>query len=144
MTGGDEDRTAPPTGRMVQLRDTDRTVADADSDVRGRRAVDARGEAIGEVDDLLVDDAEGRVRFLQVGTGGLLGLGRQSVLVPVEAVVAIDAETVTITRDREAMAAAPAYDPELAEDPAYYATVYGWWSPTPYWTPGPGPTPHVR
>jgi sporulation protein YlmC with PRC-barrel domain len=41
---------------------------------------------IGEVDDLIVDTDAGRVRFLVLGHGGFLGLGRSRHLVPVDAI----------------------------------------------------------
>ncbi|SNS18878.1 PRC-barrel domain-containing protein [Geodermatophilus pulveris] len=123
-------------GTLYRLSETDRTVADPDADVRGRAVVDRHGEEAGRVDDLLVDDREGRVRFLSVGEGGLLGLGKTHYLVPVDAVVAVDADRVRIDRDRAGMGGVPVYDPELADRPDYYESVYGWWGTAPFWGPG--------
>ncbi|TFV57715.1 PRC-barrel domain containing protein [Geodermatophilus sp. DF01-2] len=123
-------------GRLVRLSETGRTVAEPAADVRGRTAVDSEGQEIGTVDDLLVDDREERVRFLRVGAGGFLGIGKEHYLVPVEAVEAVEPDRVRIGRDRAALSDVPGYDPELAEDPAYYAGVYGWWGFGPYWAPG--------
>jgi sporulation protein YlmC with PRC-barrel domain len=123
-------------GRRVPLSETDQTVADPDADVRGRDVHDSNGEKIGAVDDLLVDDAELRVRFLRVGSGGFLGIGKDHFLVPVDAITSVDADAVTVSRAREHLDGAPGYDPELAHDPAYYPGVYGWWGYGPYWTPG--------
>lgn len=60
---------------LHMLGDTDLTVADPRADVRGRNVVDAEGEDIGKVDDLLVDDSEAKVRMLRVEHGGFLGIG---------------------------------------------------------------------
>jgi hypothetical protein len=60
--------------KLCKLSDTDFTVANPDEDIRGWAVVDKDGEEIGEVDDLLVDNRETKVRFLQVTSGGL-GLG---------------------------------------------------------------------
>lgn len=128
--------TAGETGLLVRLADTDRTVADPAEDVRGRQVVDSDGEDLGRVDDLLVDDRDGRVRFLRIGEGGFLGIGKSRFLVPVEAVVAIDEDTVRISRNRGEMTGVPTYDPDLAEDPGYYGNVYGWWGYPPFWQPG--------
>ncbi len=128
--------TTDSTGNLFRLSETAQTVADPGSDVRGRAVVDSKGDDIGKVDDLLVDDQESKVRFLRVGEGGFLGLGKQHYLVPVDAVVSIDPDRVHISRDRVRLADAPPYDPELADDPAYYAGVYGWWGYTPYWGAG--------
>lgn len=123
-------------GTLVQLGDTDLTVADPDEDVRGRKVLDRTGEEIGDVDDLLIDDRENRVRFLQVGHGGLLGIGELHFLVPVDAIMRIDDDHVHIDQERGTLAGAPGYKPDLARDPAYYGGVYGWWGYGPYWGPG--------
>lgn len=123
-------------GRLVRLSESHRTVAEPAADVRGRHAVDSNGEEIGKVDDLLIDDREDKVRFLRIGSGGFLGMGKDHFLVPVEAVEAVEAERVRIGRDRAALGDVPGYDPQLAEDPLYYTSVYGWWGYGPYWSPG--------
>ena len=66
---------------LVRLGDTDLTVAEDAVDVRGRRVVDRDGDDIGEVDDLVIDDDERRVRFLEVASGGFLGIGEKDVAV---------------------------------------------------------------
>jgi PRC-barrel domain protein len=64
---------------LLRLSDTELTVANPAEDVRGRKVIDKNGETIGEVSNLIVDDRETRVRFLEVASGGLFGLGRQEV-----------------------------------------------------------------
>lgn len=98
-------------GNLIKLSDTTQTIADPDADVRGRKVVDSNGDDIGEVDDLLVDDQENKVRFLRVGAGGFLGIGEQHFLVPVDAVERIDSDRVHITRDRASLSDVPTYDP---------------------------------
>lgn len=127
---------AESAGNLIKLSDTPQTVADPDGDVRGRKVVDSNGEEVGDVDDLLVDDQENKVRFLRVGAGGFLGIGEQHFLVPVDAVERIEPDRVHITRERAGLADVPTYDPELAEDPAYYTDLYGWWGYSPYWGSG--------
>ncbi|TQN37419.1 PRC-barrel domain protein [Blastococcus colisei] len=123
-------------GRLVRLSETDQTVADPAADVRGRPMVDRSGEDVGRIEDLLIDEQEKKVRLLRVGSGGFLGIGKDHFLVPVDAIESIDEERVVVGRDRAGLADAPAYDPELADDPVYYATLYGWWGYGPYWTAG--------
>jgi sporulation protein YlmC with PRC-barrel domain len=123
-------------GWLVRLSETTLTIADPAADVRGRRALDDRGEEIGKVDDLLVDDQENKVRFLRIGSGGLLGMGKEHVLVPVEAVTSVGPDNVTIDRGRAQLNTVPGYDPELTYDDAYYSDVYGWWGFGPYWHSG--------
>lgn len=124
------------TGTLTTLSDASLTVANPAEDVRGRTVLDRNGEDIGNVDDLLIDDRENRVRFLRVAHGGFLGIGESHFLVPVDAVTRIDENHVHIDRDRGNLAEAPGYSPELAQEQDYYTGVYGWWGYTPYWTPG--------
>lgn len=70
------------TGKLVKLGDTDQTIARGDEDIRGRKVKDKNGEDIGKVDDLLVDVRENKVRFLEVASGGLLGLGATTSFIP--------------------------------------------------------------
>lgn len=127
--------TTDPQATLVRLSDTDLTLASDADDARGRKVVDRSGEEIGEVDDLIIDPDERRVRFLQVGAGGFLGLGEEKRLVPVDAVESVD-DVVRVEKDRAHIAGAPAYDPELVQEPAYYEGVYGYYGYTPFWTPG--------
>lgn len=122
---------------LVRLSDTHLTLARDDEDVRGRKTVDRNGEEIGEVDDLIIDPEERRVRFIQVAAGGFLGMGEDKRLVPVDAVTGID-DQVHIDRDRASVAGAPGYDPDLVlEQPMdYYEELYGYYGYPPFWMPG--------
>ncbi|MFC4852686.1 PRC-barrel domain-containing protein [Actinophytocola glycyrrhizae] len=120
---------------LVRLDDTDLALADSGDDVRGRTVVDANGDEVGEVDGLIVDLDERRVRLLQVASGGFLGIGKQMVLVPVDAVTAVD-DTVHIGAEREHVARGPAYDPELVLDPTTTTGFYDYYGFAPYWSAG--------
>jgi osmotically-inducible protein OsmY/sporulation protein YlmC with PRC-barrel domain len=82
---------------LVRLSDTDFDIPD-DQDIRGRRIADQDRNEIGKINDLLIDPRERRVRFLQVTSGGVLGIGGTMLLVPVEAITRIDREMVEISR----------------------------------------------
>ncbi|HET6743688.1 MAG TPA: PRC-barrel domain-containing protein [Kribbella sp.] len=123
---------------LVRLDDTDLTVAKPEEDVRGLTVVGSDGEEIGKVHALFVDADERRVRLLDVESGGLLGLGAEHRLIPVDAVVQVSDERVTIGRSRAEIAKAPGYDPDLEElQPADDLNdLYGYYGMTPFWTPG--------
>jgi sporulation protein YlmC with PRC-barrel domain len=107
-------------------------------DIRGYRVRTASGEEIGEVEELLVDAAEEKVRFLIVASGGFLGIGKGKAFIPVDAIRGInegDTE-VLIGPSRDQVAGAPEYDPDLAEARSYYEGVYGYYGFSPYWSPG--------
>ncbi|WP_322632909.1 PRC-barrel domain-containing protein [Glycomyces albidus] len=123
---------------LVRLGDSDLTVANEAEDVRGHKVIDRSGEETGTVDGLLIDEAERKVRFLEVGSGGFLGIGKHQVLVPVDAVTRVDDEHVYIDRDREHVASGPVYDPELMSDPdrPYLENLYVYYGFMPYWGAG--------
>jgi sporulation protein YlmC with PRC-barrel domain len=134
-----------PQARLIRLSDTELTVANPAEDVRGRKVVDREGEEVGDVGDLLVDDRETKVRFLEVSSGGFLGLGATKFLIPVEAISRISEDAVYLNQMRQHIAGAPRYDPDLIHQEAaegeyagtgYYRDVYGYYGYPPYWTPG--------
>jgi sporulation protein YlmC with PRC-barrel domain len=93
---------------------------------KNRRVIDSNGEEIGRLYDLLVDDA-GEVRLVRVQEGGFLGIGTSMFLIPVEAVIRITPEVIRVDRDREQVAAAPAYDPDELADKSHLADVYSYY-----------------
>jgi sporulation protein YlmC with PRC-barrel domain len=119
---------------LVRLSDTDLTLAERDEDIRGRQAVDMAGEELGEVHDLLIDDREQKVRFLEVSSGGFLGLGATKFLIPVDAITRITPDAVHINQSRERVAGAPRYDPTLIDE-RYVGNVYSHYGYSPYWGP---------
>jgi sporulation protein YlmC with PRC-barrel domain len=128
------------TATIVRLSDTELTVADPAEDIRGRTVIDRDREEIGEVNDLLIDDHDKRVRFLEVASGGFLGLGKTTFLIPVEAITHIGGEEVSINQTRQHIAGSPPYDPTLihqdADEGGYYGDVYRYYNYPPYWGPG--------
>jgi sporulation protein YlmC with PRC-barrel domain len=123
---------AQPT--LVRLSDTD-LAPEPNEDVRSLPVVDGNGNEVGAVDDLLIDEQEKKVRLLQVGSGGFLGVGGKTRLIPVDAVTGID-EKVHIDTSREAVAESPEYDPKLVHETEYYKSLYGHYGYPPYWGPG--------
>lgn len=122
---------------LVRLSDTGLTLADPEADVRGMTVVDTNAEDAGRVDDLVIDEAERHVRFLEVGSGGFLGIGKEKRLIPVDAVTGID-DKVHINQDRDRIAAGPGYDPELSPIPDRpdLEDVYGYYGVMPFWGAG--------
>ena len=120
---------------LLRLGETGLTVSFPEEDIRGRTVLDRAGEELGTVDDLLVDDVEHKVRFLQVASGGLLGLGEQKIMIPVDAISRITEDAVRVDQDRARVAGAPHYDPTITRD-TYWEEVYGYYGYGPYWAPG--------
>jgi sporulation protein YlmC with PRC-barrel domain len=119
----DASETVPTLSR---LGDHDMTISSSDQDIRGRTVKDKDGQDVGKIDGLLVDDVEQKVRFMEVSTGGFLGFGASSTLIPIEAITRITAEEVHISHTREHVAGAPRYDPQLTviQDASYWSGLY--------------------
>ena len=118
---------------LLRLEDTDLDVSPAE-DVRGLMVVDRDGDEVGEVDSLLIDEGGRKVRFLEVGSGGFLGIGQEKRLIPVDAVTRID-DRVHIDTSREHVAQSAAYDPELTNTDDL-EQIYGHYATPPYWMSG--------
>ena len=100
---------------LVRLGDSDFVPANPEDDVRGKDVYDVEGQRIGSVGDLYIERKEREVRFLEVGTGGFLGIGEKRFLVPVEEVVEVAEDRVTIEPDRTERVAGPApFDTKVA------------------------------
>ncbi len=120
---------------LVRLADAGLTVP-FEQDIRGIRVVDRDGEDVGEVSDLLVDEGERKVRFLEVASGGFLGLGEEKRLVPVDAITRID-DQVHVSTSRTLVADSPVYDPDVAraEPTDHLGSLYAYYGYGPYWGP---------
>jgi len=127
---------ASDAATLVRLGDSGRTVADPAEDVRGRKVKDRTGEDLGTVEDLLVDADAGKVRFLRVEHGGILGFGATPSFIPVDAVSRVTDDEVVIDRSREDVAGAPEYDPDLVDQSEYYENLYGHYGYPPFWGVG--------
>ena len=127
--------TTRTTPKLVKLGDTDLTVASAAEDIRERDVLDRTGEKIGHVAALLIDEVDAKVRFMEVASGGIFGIGEKTFLVPVDAITRIDEEHVHIDRTHQEVGSAPAYDPKMVSERDYSDT-YGYYGYSPFWMGG--------
>jgi sporulation protein YlmC with PRC-barrel domain len=93
---------------LVRLGDSDFVIANPEDYLRGKDVYDPHGQRMGSVEDLYIDRQECEVRYLEVGTGGFLGIGEKRFLVPVEAVTKVSEGRVTVEPDRTEKAEGPA------------------------------------
>jgi hypothetical protein len=85
------------------------------------------------VEDLYVDEQERKVRLLEVGAGGFLGMGEQHFLIPAEAVASVGEDRVTIDHSREIVAGYPPFDPDVVPEANYQRSLYDYYGyPFPY------------
>ena len=123
---------------LVKLTNTSLALADAGQDIRGRKVVDRHQDEIGHVSSLFIDEAERKVRMIEIRAGGLFGIGERHFLVPVDAIAAVDKDEVHITVTREHIAGSPPYNPDLIEEPTQsnWEPYYGYYGLSPYWGNG--------
>jgi sporulation protein YlmC with PRC-barrel domain len=122
------------TSRLVPLSDSERAPTAGSDDVRGYKVLDRRGEEVGTITDLFVDEADRRVRFLEIKTGGFLGLGGKKALVPIDAVSERRDDHVLRLRDyADHLARAPRCPPGLPDD-AYWDGLYRHFGCRPFWS----------
>ena len=114
-------RDAAKVPTFTRLRDLGRTVSTSDQDIRGLMVKDKNRQDLGKIESLLIDDVGQKVQFLEVASGGFLGLGVRTSFIPVEAITRITADRVFISQTREHVLRAPHYHPGVvATDPAYF------------------------
>ena len=111
---------------LIKLRDSD-LPRDATAKALLDGAVyDRDGEKIGTVKDLYIDTEDDDVRFLDVGSGGFLGLGEKHFMVPMEAVTDTGS-VVTIEQSREKVEGSPELDTKGVPEDAYLQEVYDYY-----------------
>jgi sporulation protein YlmC with PRC-barrel domain len=122
-------------GILVRLRDSGKTLAAPEQDVRGRTVRDCDGNEIGTVGDLLIDPAQRKVRLLQVEHDGLFGVGTGPMYIPAETVERVTDGDVHVDRTRVQVATAPEYDPDLTDSDRRMTDLYDYYGCPPYWAP---------
>ncbi len=122
--------------RLIRLDDSGQMLADPTEDIRGSRVHDQDGQEIGKIDDLLVDEDEGKVRMVRIEEGGFLGIGSTPFFLPVDAITSIAEGVVHVDQTHSFVSEAPRYDPELADQSAYYSELYSYYGYAPYWGQG--------
>jgi hypothetical protein len=90
--------------------------------------------ALGRVDDLVIDRDRGRVRFLTVGDGGILGVGRTYRLVPVDVIRGVASDRVFLNGTKELFEFAPKW--RSLEEPSATAETLRYFGTQPFWTQG--------
>ena len=145
--------TAPVADAHVQERnDKAKTTSASDRDwgPKGRvqsvvtltaaKAVDVDGTLIGDVTDLMVDIITGRIAYVVVSVGAMLGLGGERYAVPWSA-LSHDAEAgvFRLRVAKSVLADAPLVErefwPEMTDDERWARSVHEHFRAIPYWVP---------
>ncbi|MEW5728079.1 MAG: PRC-barrel domain-containing protein [Pseudomonadota bacterium] len=115
---------APPAGNQQQQAQGERqfgaeempmdqlALAQADS-IKGSAVLNASGERIGDIQDIVLDVKQGSAEFAVVGVGGFLGVGEKNVAVPWDRLRPADRpQSFVLDVDRQTLEQAPAIDLE--------------------------------
>ena len=110
----------------------------AASTLTGDQVVDRTGRDAGTIEDLMIDVATGRVAYVVVSFGGLLGVGDKLFALPWTVLRVDEANRRFVVEfTREQLEAAPGFDkdhwPDLG-DLEYATGVYRHYGATPFWT----------
>jgi sporulation protein YlmC with PRC-barrel domain len=103
----------------------------------GDQVKNPQGEALGEIEAIMLDLDAGRVAYAVLSFGGFLGLGDKLFAIPWEALkLDPSAEVFILNADREMLQTAPGFDkddwPQEA-DPKWLLSVYQHYGCEPYW-----------
>lgn len=81
------------------------------NELKGKKVQDAIGHEYGTVDQILIDAEKARAVYLVVGRGGVLGLGKDYLLIPMHS-VAVNPNTkiMKVNLEKEKISAAPGFD----------------------------------
>jgi sporulation protein YlmC with PRC-barrel domain len=88
----------------------------------GRNIVNTNGDTVGEIDNVIIDQG-GKVRYVIVGVGGFLGIGKRDVAMAWEDLtISENGEKVTTTATKDQLAALPEYKaPESVKPGTVYS-----------------------
>ena len=75
-------------------------------ELRQKRVLDSGSRAIGQVENVYVDD-DMNLQFVDVAISGFLGFGKKHHLVPVEAIAEEGPGSITLTVDQQTVESAP-------------------------------------
>jgi len=107
------------------------------STLAGDRVVNAKGEDIGKIDEIMIDVPTGRVAYAVLSFGGFLGMGDKLFAIPWSRLTLDeDNQNFQLDLDRETLEQAPGFDkdnwPDMA-DRSWGSKIYTYYRSDPYW-----------
>ncbi len=99
------------------------------STLLGEKVIDAKGEKIGDVKDIMLDLTEGKIQYVVIECGGFLGIGEKFFAVPY-GLLEIDTNehAFVLDQDKETLQNAPGFDkdhwPETNDHSYEQSTAY--------------------
>lgn len=109
----------------------------AASSFEGETVVNAQGESLGEIEEVMLDVRGGRIAYAVLSVGGLLGIGEKYFAVPWRALTMdTDNKRFVLDVDKERLKNAPGFDkdhwPAMADE-RWAGNVHTYYGTRPYW-----------
>ena len=107
------------------------------STITGDKVVNAAGEDLGKIDEIMLDTPTGRVAYAVLYFGGFLGMGDKLFAIPWDQLsLDEDDEHFVLNVDRAKLEQAPGFDndnwPDMA-DQSWRSQIYSYYGSAPYW-----------
>ena len=102
--------------------------------LKGMEVVSQMGEEIGEIEEVMIDQQTGEVKFVIISKGGILGIGGEEVAVPLNAFEIIN-EQARLTVDQSKFENVPQQKPEVT-DSDYLRDLESHYGVAPAWEKG--------
>jgi sporulation protein YlmC with PRC-barrel domain len=108
------------------------------STLEGDRVVNAAGEDVGKIDEIMIDTPTGRVAYAVLSFGGFLGMGDKLFAIP-WSLLSLDEDNqlFRLNIDKEKLKAAPGFDksnwPDMA-DRSWGGEINKYYGTSPYWS----------
>ena len=121
---------AEPQPNLIKLSDSeDLRLREPLQNIRDLDVYDSKGEQIGSVEDLYVDQEAQFPYFLDVGAGGFLGIGKKHFLIPFEEISRHvgKEERVIVNQNRDKVLGSPELDPDEMPEVDLQRAVYAYY-----------------
>src|SRR6516164_4549763 len=107
------------------------------SRLKGDAVVNAAGEDLGKIDDIMIDTPTGRVAYAVLSFGGFLGMGDKLFAIPWDQLTVDEGRKCFVLNiNRQTLENAPGFDkdnwPDMA-DRNWSTQVYSYYGSRPYW-----------
>jgi sporulation protein YlmC with PRC-barrel domain len=107
------------------------------SEAIGETVINAQGEDLGEIADIVLDAESGQIRYVVLSFGGFLGMGDKLFAIPWNSFKYVPGEKLyVLDMDRERLENAPGFDPAHwpdMEDPNWGQEVHEFYGHRPFW-----------
>ena len=109
----------------------------AASSFEGEAVVNPQGETLGEIEEIMLDVRTGRIAYVVLAVGGLLGIGEKYFAIPWRALTLdTDRKCFVLDADKDRLKEAPGFDKEhwpAMADQQWADDLHTYYRATPYW-----------